>query len=67
LGDQPNGEYLQDSNFIDALDQVRTKYRNGGAHDDRISLEVCRAAIADIAGSPNSPGMLARIVLPDAA
>ena len=53
--------YLYHVKFTNLLHRVTKKYRNGGAHDNKISLSTCLECKNEILGSDGSHGILARV------
>ena len=63
LNSSDDFSYLYYVKFINLLHRVTKKYRNGGAHDNKISLATCLECKKEILGSDINHGALARISL----
>jgi hypothetical protein len=63
LNSSDDFSYLYYVKFINLLHRVTKKYRNGGAHDNKISLATCLECKKEILGTDINHGALARISL----
>jgi hypothetical protein len=60
---KPCGEWLLRNKIGKSLQKVADRYRNGGAHDSRISLDVALECRDCILGTPEKPGFLFQLHL----
>ena len=63
LNSSDDFSYLYYVKFTNLLHRVTKKYRNGGAHDNKISLATCLECKKEILGSDINHGALARVSL----
>ena len=57
-----NGNYWTSPDFYTTvLNNITSKYRNGGAHDSSISYDTCIKCMNCIVGSGNNDGLIAKI------
>ncbi|MBI2375645.1 MAG: hypothetical protein HYV07_16740 [Deltaproteobacteria bacterium] len=58
----PNAAFLTDKRFTkQGLQRVIHKFRNAGAHDSPIRVDVCRECIEVFIGDRNKPGYVPRV------
>jgi hypothetical protein len=62
LASLPNAAFITSSAFIrHALERVINKFRNGGAHESRITYETCRECIDTLVGTADIPGHITQV------
>jgi hypothetical protein len=62
LQSHPDREWLCQPDSAALLQRIVDKYRNGGAHDSPITIDVCREGMGKILGDANRPGYLTHVV-----
>ena len=62
LQGHPDRAWLCQPEAVALLNRIVDKYRNGGAHDSPITIDVCREGMDKILGDSNRPGYLTRVV-----
>ena len=63
LKKDPARDWLCSPEARAVLQRIVDKYRNGGAHDSPITIDVCREGIETIVGNTSSPGYLVRVAM----
>lgn len=62
LHGHPDRAWLCQPDAVALLNRIVDKYRNGGAHDSPIAIDVCREGMDKILGDSDRPGYLTRVV-----